>query len=408
MKTLITVIILTSAIAIAQTIQVDITPGHATNHFVPNQTLGAGVDRIPVAAIDKDLEPASLERVLAAGWQPVSYRQNTELAVEAWHWNPNGTWSDASGKGYFTGSATPAEPIRYSFAYSLPHRGFTRNDGTENAGFSRMTDGDERSYWKSNPYLTQRFTGESDALHPQWVVIDLAQSQLVDSIRINWAAPYATRYLVQYWTGDDPLGARTRGVWLTFTRGEVAGGKGGSETIRLNPTPLPVRFLRILMTESSNTCDSHGASDPRNCVGYAINELYVGTTTADGAFHDTVRHVADQEQTTTYCSSVDSWHEPSDESSTSQAQMGFDLFFTSGVTRGLPAMVPVAMLYETPENAVAEIAYLKAGIIRFRMSRWARSPTANILCPRTTAHSICNGHGAAPTRPHAQARWAIV
>jgi hypothetical protein len=40
--------------------------------------------------------------------------------------------------------------------------------------------------------------------------------------------------------------------------------------------------------------------------------------------------------------------------------MGFDLFFTSGVTRGLPAMVPIAMLYDTPDNAAAEIAYLKA------------------------------------------------
>jgi hypothetical protein len=42
-----------------------------------------------------------------------------------------------------------------------------------------------------------------------------------------------------------------------------------------------------------------------------------------------------------------------------QAQVGFDLFFTSGVTRGLPAMIPVAMLYDTPENAVAEIAYIE-------------------------------------------------
>src|SRR6202050_3541397 len=39
--------------------------------------------------------------------------------------------------------------------------------------------------------------------------------------------------------------------------------------------------------------------------------------------------------------------------------MGFDLFFTSGVTRGLPAMIPVAMLYDTPDNAAAEIAYLE-------------------------------------------------
>jgi hypothetical protein len=94
-------------------------------------------------------------------------------------------------------------------------------------------------------------------------------------------------------------------------------------------------------------------------VGYAIRELYVGNTTADGEFHDVVRHTADQEQTTTYASSVDPWHQASDLGSTKQAQVGFDLFFTSGVTRGMPAMMPVAMLYDTPDNAAAEIAYLK-------------------------------------------------
>jgi F5/8 type C domain-containing protein len=342
----------------AQTVEVDVS--HPLNRFVPNQTLGAGVDRIPTAAIDKDLTPSSLERALASGWQPVTYRQNTELAVEAWHWNPQGTWSDASGKGYFTGSSAPAEFIRYSYGYGLPHRGFTRNDGTDNTGFSRLTDGDTSTYWKSNPYLTSRFTGESDALHPQWVIVDFSAAQLVDSIRIQWAGPYATKYVIQYWTGDDPIKAQTRGVWQTFLRGTVTDGKGGVETVRFAAAPMAIRFIRILMTESSNTCDSHGAGDPRNCVGYAISELYVGTTTGDGELHDIVRHTADQEQTTTYCSSVDPWHEPSDIGSTRQAQVGFDLFYTSGVTRGLPAMMPVAMLYDTPENAAAEIAYLKA------------------------------------------------
>jgi hypothetical protein len=117
------------------------------------------------------------------------------------------------------------------------------------------------------------------------------------------------------------------------------------------------------MTESSNTCVADGTTDPsldpRNCVGYAIRELYLGTTTGDGEFHDILRHTPEQEQTATYCSSVDPWHQPSDLGSTKQAQVGFDLFFTSGVTRGLPAMVPVAMLYDTPDNAAAEIAYLK-------------------------------------------------
>ena len=347
--------------AAGQTITIDIT--HPTNHFVPKETLGAGVDRIAVEAIDKDLQQPTLEKTMASGWQPVTYRQNTELAIEAWHWNPQGTWSNASGKGYFTGSATPTETIRYSYGYALPRRGTTRNDGTDNVGFSRLTDGDPNTFWKSNPYLTERFTGESDALHPQWVVMDLAQVQLVDSIRIAWAEPYARRYLVQYWTGDDPIKLPTRGVWQTFPQGTITDGKGGTETVRISSKPAPVRFLRIWMTESSNTCAPDGGSDaksdPRNCAGYAIRELYLGTVTKDGAFHDILRHTPDQEQTTTYGSSVDPWHQPSDLGSTRQAQMGFDLFFTSGVTRGLPAMVPIAMLYDTPENAAAEIAYLE-------------------------------------------------
>jgi len=38
--------------------------------------------------------------------------------------------------------------------------------------------------------------------------------------------------------------------------------------------------------------------------------------------------------------------------------VGFDFFMTSGITRGLPTMVPIAMLYSTPEDAANEIAYL--------------------------------------------------
>ncbi len=343
--------------AAAQTVEVD--TSHATNHFVPKETLGAGVDRISAEAIDKDLLQPTLDQTLASGWQPVTYRQNTELAVEAWHWNPQGTWSDASGKGYFTGSSTPTEMLRYSYGYGLPRRGFTRNDGTENVGFSRLDDGDLNTFWKSNPYLTQRFTGESDALHPQWVVLDLTQTQQVNSIRIAWAEPYAKKYQVQYFNGEDPIHSPTRGAWQTFLQGTVTSGKGGTETLRLTNTALGVRFVRIWMTESSNTCDADGPADPRNCVGYAIREIYLGTTTPDSAFHDIMRHTPDQEQTTTYCSSVDPWHQPSDIGSTKQAQVGFDLFFTSGVTRGLPAMIPVAMLYDTPENAAAEIAYIE-------------------------------------------------
>jgi F5/8 type C domain len=346
----------------AQTIHVDVDPTHALNTIRPNEALGAGIDRLPYGATDKLFTPDVLKQVLDAGWQPVSYRQNTELHIEAWHWNPDGSWSDSNGQGYFVGSATPKELIRHSYGYPLPHRGVTHDDGTDFVGYSRLTDGDVSTYWKSNPYLTQKFTGENDSLHPQWVIMDLSARQSITTIRIAWAEPYARRYFIQYWTGldmFDPFKHPTTGVWQDFPNGKITDAHGGKVTIELSSTPISAQYVRILMIESSNTCDSHGSNDPRNCVGYAIRELYIGNATADGYFHDLVRHTPDQDQTATYCSSVDPWHEASDLDEKAGDQVGFDLFYTSGFTRGLPAMIPIAMLYGTPEDSAAEIAYIE-------------------------------------------------
>src|SRR6202171_3482057 len=185
-----------------QPIRVDITPSHVAKSFVPTKALGAGVDRISTASTDKVFTDAVMKQVLTAGWQTVTYRQNTELHVEAWHWNPQGTWSEAGDKGYFTGNSTPTDFIRHSYGHPLPHAGFSHPDGNS---YSRLTDGDLNSYWKSNPYLAKAFTGEDDALHPQWVVVTLASPQRINAIRIDWAEPYARRYVVQYWTGPDPI-----------------------------------------------------------------------------------------------------------------------------------------------------------------------------------------------------------
>ena len=345
---------------LAQTIVVDAAPSHATNSIRPTEALGAGIDRLPYGAADKLYVEPTISQVLSAGWQTVTYRQNTELHIEAWHWNPQGTWSDPSGKGYFVGNANPGtEPIRHSYGYALPHRGVTRDDGTDTDGYSRLTDGDPDSYWKSNPYLSQAFTGESDALHPQWVIVDLAAKRDVSAIRIRWGEPYATHYLVQYFTGDDPIKKPTAGVWQTFPNGTITDGKGGSTVLQLVSAPIPVQHIRILMTASSNTCDTHGPIDKRNCLGYAIRELYIGTISPDGQFHDLVRHTPDQDQTMTFCSSVDPWHEPANLDEKAGDQVGFDLFFTGGYTRGLPAMIPIAVLYSTPEDAVAQLSYLE-------------------------------------------------
>jgi hypothetical protein len=353
---------LSFALVSAQTARINtvhVNTEHVLNRFDPHTSLGSGVDRIPVEAIDHDFTPEILKQVFAAGWQPVTYRQNTDLAIEAWHWNPEGTWSEPGDKGYFTGSTTSTGFIRYSFGYALPHRGVTRNDGTGNNGYSRLTDGDENTYWKSNPYLTSPFTGESDALHPQWVILDLNNDTPVDTLKIAWGAPYATHYLVQYWNGTDPIHQQTRGTWTTLPGGVINNSTGGTATLRLTQAPMPVRFIRIWMTASSNTCDEQGPSDPRNCVGYAIRELYLGSTSSDGVFHDILRHTPDQEQTATYSSSIDSWHSANSPINPKEAQVGFDLFYKSGVTQGLPAMMPIAMLYETPDNAAAEVRYLE-------------------------------------------------
>ncbi len=142
-------------------------------------------------------------------------------------------------------------------------------------------------------------------------------------------------------------------------------GKGRTATLRLDSSPVTTKFVRVLMTRSSNTCDTHGSGDRRNCVGYAIREVYLGTIDEKNEFKDILQHSPDQKQTLTLCSSVDPWHEPSDlylapDRMESGDQPGFDLFFTSGITRGLPAIVPVAMLYSTPEDAAAQMAYIKA------------------------------------------------
>ena len=354
-----------SLTATAQLVIVDATPSHVMNRFSPLHALGSTVDRVPSNATDVFFRPDQINKVLSAGWGTISYRQNTDLFVQAWHWNPKGTWSDHAGKGYFTGDTTPtSEMIRHSYGYTLRHRGFTRNGGTEFDGFSRLDDGDLQSYWKSDPYLAKEFTGEDDLLHPQWVVIALDKKEDVNAVRIDWADPYAQDFEVQYWVGDgDAMDEQDKGSWKPFPNGTITKAKGGITTLGLGAATVSTKFVRIRMTRSSNTCDNHGSADRRNCVGYAIRELYLGTLDR-GEFKDLLHHSPDQKQTLTLCSSVDPWHEPSDlyvapDRMESGDQPGFDLFFTSGITRGLPAIVPIAMLYSTPEDAAAQMNYIK-------------------------------------------------
>ena len=337
------------------TVRVDATPGHVINSFDPDSALGSSIDVLSRTDIDKVFTPHIVQESLSAGWGPVTYRNNTELRMAAWHWTENGTWSDAGHRsGYFTGSTELKEPIKYILAYALPHRGFATSG-------DRPVPGPNLTYWKSNPYLTSKFTGESDALHPQWVVVDLKAEKLVSAVRIVWASPYAMTYQVEYWTGTDALNfdAGPKGEWKTFPSGVLKNARGGTVTLKVSETPVPTQFVRILMTESSNTCDDHGSEDVRNCVGYAIQQIAAGTIAADGSFVEAPKEQS--EPRTTYCvSSIDPWHSAEDARDDGSYQhTGFDTFFTSGITNNLPAMIPVTLLYGTPDDAAAQIAYIE-------------------------------------------------
>ena len=204
----------------AQTVRVDTTPVRAIP-LDPDQALGSSVDILPAHLIDTVYSEAILKESLSAGWGPITYRQNTELTIAAWHWNPNGIWSDARQQsGYFVGSAEPKDFLRHSFGYALPHRGNTRSDASQGK-YSRLTDGDAATYWKSNPYLTKRFTGEEDSQRPQWIVVDFGTTQQIDRMRIAWAHPYARKYAVEYWVGEDAFENPTAGVWTLYPNGDV-------------------------------------------------------------------------------------------------------------------------------------------------------------------------------------------
>jgi hypothetical protein len=375
---------LTIPTAGAQTIRVDTTAEHAIA-FDPDKAMGSSMDILPAKELDIVYSGPVLKESLSAGWGPITYRQNTELTIDAWHWNPNGTWSDAKNKsGYFTGSAQLGEPFRRSYGYALPHRGSTRSDAGQYE-FSRITDGDTGSYWKSNPYLTEKYTGESDALHPQWVVIDFGTPQDISAIQISWANPYAKKYVVEYWNGkEDAITKQASGTWVKFPEGEVSAGTGESKVQRLAEHPVATRFLRIWMTESSNTCDTHGSSDPRNCVGYAISEIYAGNFNSLGQFVDLIQHTPGQAQTNVQVSSNDSWHTEGDLIAT-RVQTGFDLFFTSGITNHLPAMIPVAMLYATPEDSAAELAYIEKRGYPISYVEMGEEPDGQFMLPEDYA-----------------------
>jgi len=336
-----------------------VSANHRVNRLIPTEALGAGVDGHERGECAEMFTDRNITEMLSAGLGPLTYRLRTELGSEAWHWNPRGTWSDpVHNCGYWTSDSSLGEPINISYGYRLPRRGNTI-DQANDEGYSRIADGDPNSFWKRNPYLDSHFTGESDQAHPQWVIIDLGERKPVNAIRIRWGAPYATRYRVEYWPGDDPMHLHPDDDddWLPFARGNITDAHGRDKVIRLAEGPRAVQFVRIVMSNSSHTA-TQSSADIRDSLGFAISEIDLGKIAKDGRFHDHVRHGPDRHrQTIIYTSSTDPWHRAEDIDYSTE-QPGLDFVLRSKLTNNLPVLVPVGVLYDTPENAVAEIQYL--------------------------------------------------
>jgi F5/8 type C domain len=358
---------------------VEIDTSRPLARFSPREALGAGLDGAEEGELPPTYTRTSLSAMSAAGLGALTYRLRTELGVEAWHFDPAGSFSDRKHMdGYWTGASRPASKTGpfATYGYALPRRGNTI-DQADDSGYSRIDDGSLATFWKSNPYLDRRYTHEPEAAHAQWVMIDLGRPRLLDALRIVWAAPYAARFAIQRFLGGPDAVALAPGRWQDFPDA-VHHGRPGAQTIRFSARPVRARFVRILMLSSSHTAPP-GSRDVRDRLGYAISEVYLGTFD-HGRFSDLLTHAPTKSQSVIYASSTDPWHGASD-IDPAYEQPSFQTVLRSGLTRGAPLLVPVPVLYGTPANAVAELRYLRALGVRLRGVELGEEPDGQLTSP---------------------------
>jgi len=382
----ITIVLFVSEITNSQVVNKGIirilySPNHPENTFIPSKNIGGAIDGHFKGDIDKMLTSKNITEMKLAGLKPVSYRLRTELAGEVWHWNPDGKWSDSlKEQGYWVSDTGSKDPILLSHGYRLPRRGNTHDQANDD-GYSRITDGDTTTFWKSNPYLDSFFTQESNKLHPQWMIVDLGKRRSVNAIRVKWGNPYAMSYTIDYAKGNDPqyFDPFEPGIWYPFPINSIYNSKERNSIKKICGKTLRARFIRISFTESSYTCNPH-SNDIRDKSGFAIKEIEAGMLDTKGVFHDYVHHSADHQQSVVYVSSTDSWHTSKDLDPNVE-QPGVDRFFTDGLTANQPALMPAALLYDTPENVLSLVEYLKAKHYPVTELEMGEEPEGQLVSP---------------------------
>lgn len=357
------------------------TPDHPSNSFIPSKNIGGAIDGHLKGDINRMLTKENIREMKTAGLNPVSYRLRSELAGEVWHWNPEGTWSETGkDQGYWVSDSVCTNPIEISNGYRLPRRGNTYDQANDD-GYSRISDGDFTTFWKSNPYLDKYYTKESNDLHPQWVIIDLGRNRGVNALKIKWGNPYALSFRIEYATdiGTDYFDPFQYNLWKTFSDNTFSDPKGENKIVRIAGKSIRARFIRILMTESSYTFDER-SNDIRDKLGFAIKEMEVGVIDKEGKFHDWMHHSPDHKQTVIHVSSTDPWHTSKDKDANIE-QQGIDFFFTCGITKDQPALIPAALLYDTPENVLALLKYIRAKHYPVHELEMGEEPEGQLIAP---------------------------
>ena len=131
------------------------------------------------------------------------------------------------------------------------------------------------------PTSTKTYTGDEDSQHPQWVMIDLGAKVEINAIRIAWADPYAKRYYVQFWTGEQAavLQRHQQGLLADLSHGRHRGRQGRhadpeadeSDTTRALPSHLDdgvVEHLRY--ARRAGQAQLRGIRDQRTVRGYHL------------------------------------------------------------------------------------------------------------------------------------------
>ncbi|MBM3857145.1 MAG: discoidin domain-containing protein, partial [Verrucomicrobia bacterium] len=378
--------------------------------------LGGAIDGHEKGSTKEMLSSASVKKMLQAGMKPLAYRLRTELGVEAWHWNPVGTWSDEKNKqGYWISSTKKGNPIEVSYGYRLPRRGDTLDEANSDS-YSRLDDGNPNTFWKSNPYLTSYYTGEPDDRHPQWVILDFGKKVWINAARLHWRDPYAKKFRIQY-ANDGAIYFGNNKPWHDFQKGVFNNGHGGSDLLDLG-IPHYARYVRILMCRGAASSrkprgrfrikhilvpvhdmqalkseyalsGTDPLADPRDRMGYALQEVEFGIL-RDGKFQDHVIHRPDQQQTMVTVSSTDPWHRACDLDEKTE-QPGVDAVAASGLGNEQAILWSLPVLYDTPENAAALVDYLKKRNYLFPHQRieLGEEPDGQHIDPRDFGELYC-------------------